>query len=140
MPIFFGFVGIFIPAGAIHRCAIFFLFQYHYPMINCHHCHHHSQPCWPQIAISASAKSPVLEELGKEEGRGGEGEGGEGGGGVHEEMGGDEGGVAVIIGSNKANDPTYMEIGDRGDTIELRENKAYDKIMFWTSFFLISIL
>ena len=26
------------------------------------------QPCWPQIAISASAKSPVLEELGKEEG------------------------------------------------------------------------
>ena len=45
---------------------------------------------------------------------------------VYEEMGGDEGGVAVIIGSNKANDPTHMEIGDRGDTIELRRNKAYD--------------
>ena len=46
--------------------------------------------------------------------RGGEGEGEEEGEEeeVYMKMGGDEGGVAVISGSNKANDPTYMEIGD----------------------------
>ena len=75
------------------------LFQYHHPMISCHHCHHHSPAGhWCRL-LSAS---PVL---GKEEERG-RGEGG-GGGGVHEEMGGDEGGVPVVI-----KQTIYMEIGD----------------------------
>ena len=39
------------------------------------------------------------ERGGEGRGGGGGGGGGEGGGGVHEEMGGDEGGVAVIIGT-----------------------------------------
>ena len=54
--------------------------------------------CWPQLSFYwcrlLSASAIQVQELEKEEGGGGGG-----GGGVHEEMGGDEGGVAVIIGS-----------------------------------------
>ena len=41
---------------------------------------------------------------------------------VYEQMGRDEGGVAVRGG----NDPTYMEVGERkGHTFQLKENEAY---------------
>ena len=44
---------------------------------------------------------------------------------VYEEMGGDEGGVAVL-GGDKVSDPTYMEVGEGGGkTFQLKENEAY---------------
>ena len=41
---------------------------------------------------------------------------------VYEEVGGDEGGVAVV-GGKGVSDPTYMEVG--GKTFQLKENEAY---------------
>ena len=44
---------------------------------------------------------------------------------VYEEVGGDEGGVAVL-GGDKVSDPTYMEVGEGGGkTFQLKENEAY---------------
>ena len=44
---------------------------------------------------------------------------------VYEEVGGDEGGVAML-GGQKVRDPTYMEVGEGGGKIfQLKENEAY---------------
>ena len=44
---------------------------------------------------------------------------------VYEEVGGDEGGVAVL-GGKGVRDPTYMEVGEGGGkTFQLKENEAY---------------
>ena len=44
---------------------------------------------------------------------------------VYEEVGGDEGGVAVV-GGKGVRDPTYMEVGEGGGkTFQLKENEAY---------------
>ena len=44
---------------------------------------------------------------------------------VYEEVGGDEGGVAVV-GGKEMKDPTYMEVGEGGGkTFQLKENEAY---------------
>ena len=44
---------------------------------------------------------------------------------VYEEVGGDEGGVAVE-GVKGVSDPTYMEVGEGGGkTFQLKENEAY---------------
>ena len=44
---------------------------------------------------------------------------------VYEEVGGDEGGVAVV-GGDQMRDPTYMEVGEGGgETFQLKENEAY---------------
>ena len=44
---------------------------------------------------------------------------------VYEEVGGDEGGVAML-GGDKVRDPTYMEVGEGGGkTFQLKENEAY---------------
>ena len=51
-------------------------------------------------------------------GAGGEGQ-------VYEEVGGDEGGVAVL-GVKGVSGPTYMEVGEGGEkTFQLKENEAY---------------
>ena len=51
-------------------------------------------------------------------GAGGEGQ-------VYEEVGGDEGGVAVL-GVKEVSGPTYMEVGEGGEkTFQLKENEAY---------------
>ena len=44
---------------------------------------------------------------------------------MYEEVGGDEGGVAML-GGQKVRDPTYMEVGEGGGKIfQLKENEAY---------------
>ena len=44
---------------------------------------------------------------------------------VYEEVGGDEGGVAVL-GGEEVSDPTYIEVGEGGGkTFQLKENEAY---------------
>ena len=56
---------------------------------------------------------------------GGAGTSAGGEGQVYEEVGGDEGGVAVV-GGKEVRDPTYMEVGEGGGkTFQLKENEAY---------------
>ena len=56
---------------------------------------------------------------------GGAGTSAGGEGQVYEEVGGDEGGVAVL-GGEEVSDPTYMEVGEGGGkTFQLKENEAY---------------
>ena len=98
MPIFFGFsVFSFLQVLFIDRCAI------------CpagHSCLFTGADCYLQVLYKVQSWRNWEKRRGG--GREREGEEEE----VYMKMGGDEGGVAVISGSNKANDPTYMEIGD----------------------------
>ena len=71
------------------------------------------------VVIIAICKShPKFRSGGVGVSAGGEGQ-------VYEEVGGDEGGVAVV-GGKGVGDPTYMEVGeDGGKTFQLKENEAY---------------
>ena len=83
------------------RASYSLLFQYHYPVVITAIT---TAPLATVVLMLAVWKCYTKSSPG---GTGGEEEEEE----VYEEMGGDEGGVAV------ANDPMYMEIGDRGESI-----------------------
>ena len=70
------------------------------------------------VIIAICKFHPKLRSGGAETSAGGEGQ-------VYEEVGGDEGDVAVL-GGKGVSDPTYMEVGEGGGkTFQLKENEAY---------------